>query len=63
MSQVECRNFKARCLDMETNAEIVEHEVTYEVKDSGVWIAKTVRMMATDPFHAVETVRRREGFV
>lgn len=56
---MEYRNLSARCLDMNSNDDVVLHEVNYEYKDSGVWVAKTVSMYATDPQDAIETVRRR----
>lgn len=56
----EVRNITARCLDMTNNSTFVEHEVSYEVKDSGVWVSKTVRLMATDPMDAINITKRME---
>jgi len=39
----------------------VLHEVSYEIKDSEVWIAKTTQLMATDPQDAIESVRKHGG--
>ena len=61
MSMNEIRNITARCVDKSSNDEIVLHQVSYEYKDSGVWVSKTVSMYATDPQDAINTVVRRNG--
>ena len=61
MSMTEIRNIKARCLDMDSNADVVLHEVSYELKDSGVWLNKTVQVRATDPIDAINYVNRGLG--
>lgn len=61
MSMQQVRNIKAKCLAMNSDAEIVLHEVSYQFMDSGVWIDKTVKMYATDPQDAIDTVIRRDG--
>ena len=57
MSMTEYRNMSARCLDMNSNADIVLHEVSYEVKDSGVWVSKTTQVRATDPIDAINYIK------
>jgi hypothetical protein len=57
----EFRSMRAKCLDMDSNADVVLHEVSYEIKDSEVWIAKTTQLMATDPQDAIESVRKHGG--
>jgi hypothetical protein len=49
----EIKNIKARCLDKDSDEAVVLHEVNYEIKDSGVWIAQTKQVMATDPMDAI----------
>jgi hypothetical protein len=58
----ELRNIKARCVELNDTAPIVLHEVSYEVKDSGVWLAKTADVMAKDPMDAIDYIRRVGGF-
>lgn len=55
----EYRGMTARCIDMSSNNNVVLHEVHYEIKESGVWVAKTEQLMATDPMDAIESVRGR----
>jgi hypothetical protein len=56
----EIKNVNARCLDMASDRDVVLHEVSYEIKDSGVWVAKTTQVMATDPMDAIASIVSRE---
>jgi hypothetical protein len=59
---MELRNIKARCVELNDTAPIVLHEVSYEVKDSGVWVSKVMDVMATDPMDAIAYLRKVGGF-
>lgn len=58
----EIQKVNARCLDMASDKDVVLHEVSYEIKDSGVWVAKTTQVMATDPIDAIASIVRRGGW-
>jgi hypothetical protein len=42
---------------MNSDADVVLHEVSYEVKDSGVWVSKTTQVRATDPMDAINYIK------
>lgn len=58
---MEIRNVSAKCIDMNNPSAMVLHKVDYEYKDSGVWVGKTVQVMATDPMDAIKYVRGGYG--
>lgn len=60
MSTAEIRNLTARCIDSQSTATYVAHGVSYEYRDSGVWVAKTETVIATDPMDAITYIRRRK---
>jgi len=59
MSMTEIKNITAKCLDMKSDSKIVLHEVSYDVKDSGVWTHKVQRVMATDPIDAINYIKQQ----
>ena len=60
MSQTEIKNVRAKCIDMNNPAEIVLHEVYFDIKESGDdWKRHSVQIMATDPLDAIAAVRQR----
>ena len=63
MSMIETKNFNARCVEQDDSRSSVLHEVSFDLKESGVWGNKTMRVMATDPIDAINYVRsiHREG--
>jgi hypothetical protein len=58
MSMIEFRNLAGMCLDFHNTDAVVLHEVSYQVKDSGVWVDKKVQVMATDPMDAIDHIRK-----
>lgn len=54
---MELRNIRARCIDRNSNDDVVLHEVNYEAMENNNWIAKTIQLMATDPQNAIEKFR------
>lgn len=57
MSMTEVRSFEARCIEPSSEKVYELHEVKYQVKDSGVWLNKTVQVLALDPMDAINYVR------
>ena len=53
----ELRNISAKCLDIDSDRTMVLHKVDYEYKDSGVWLSKSVQVLATDPMDAIKYVK------
>ena len=56
MSTVEVKNMKAKCLDRSSQENVVLHEVTFDLRDSGVWQPMSMQVMATDPMDAIKYV-------
>lgn len=55
------RNLSARCLDINSDRPVVPHKVDFEYNDSGVWVAKSENVMATDPQDAIGYIRKIYG--
>lgn len=58
MSVLEIKNCRAKCIDRDNPAEVVLHEVEFDLKDSGDWGHKVVQVMATDPMDAINYIRK-----
>jgi hypothetical protein len=58
----EVRNIRAKCVELNDTAPIVLHQIDYEVKDSGVWLTKSVQVMAKDPMDAIDYIKRVGGY-
>jgi hypothetical protein len=56
MSIQELKNIRARCIDSNNPEDVVLHEVTFDLRDSGVWQPMLVEVMATDPSDAIKYV-------
>lgn len=59
MSTTQLRNLKARCLDRDNPSNIVLHEVSFELTESGDdFKPHVMQVMATDPMDAINHVRK-----
>ena len=56
MSVQELKNMRAKCLDRNNQENVVLHEVTFDLRDSGVWQPMSMQVMATDPMDAIKYV-------
>jgi hypothetical protein len=56
MSVQELKNIRARCIDRNNPEDVVLHEVTFDLRDSGVWQPMITQVMATDPMDAIKYV-------
>jgi hypothetical protein len=56
---MELKNIRARCIDRNSNDEIVLHEINYEAMENDNWVAKTIQLMATDPHNAIQIFNSR----
>ncbi len=56
MSVQELKNIQAKCLDRNNPESVVLHEVTFDMRDSGVWQPMAVKVMATDPSSAIQYI-------
>lgn len=59
MSMQELKNVRARCIDRNNPEDVVLHEVTFDLRDSGVWQSMSVEVMATDPTDAIKYIVNR----
>lgn len=57
MSMVEFRSMIARCVEPSSDRVYELHEVSYQVKESGVWVSKTTQVRALDPMDAIKYVK------
>ena len=53
----EIKNLMAKCIER-GDAPVVLHEVSFDLKESGVWVHHTNRVMATDPMDAINYIRK-----
>lgn len=61
MSMLEFRNMSAKCIEPSSDKVYELHEVSFEYKDSGVWVSKSVQLLALDPKDAIKYVKGANG--